>query len=170
MSKEEIKEEMKQDSPAEVKGAIRRRQMEAARARMMDDVPQADVVVTNPTHFAVALKYDGTRPAPEFVAKGQDLIALQIRRSPRSTACRSSTTAARPLAARGGRDRPDLPEEFFQAVAQLLAFVYRVARRRIAMSAIADETDRRERRHAHEADGAHRPARRGRRRPDRRRC
>ena len=53
--------------------------MQAARARMMAAVPTADVVVTNPTHFAVALKYDGTKPAPEVVAKGQDLIALQIR-------------------------------------------------------------------------------------------
>ncbi len=57
--------------------------MQAARARMMAAVPDADVVVTNPTHFAVALRYDGTRTAPEVVAKGQDLIAAQIRRDRR---------------------------------------------------------------------------------------
>ena len=66
MTKQELREEMKQHSlPAEVKGALRRRQLQAARARMMAAVPHADVVVVNPTHFAVALKYDGTRPAPE---------------------------------------------------------------------------------------------------------
>ncbi len=81
MSKQEVKEEAKAYStPAEVKGAIRRRQMQAARARMMAAVPQADVVVTNPTHFAVALRYDGSKPAPVVVAKGADLMARQIRR------------------------------------------------------------------------------------------
>jgi len=54
--------------------------MQAARARMMAAVPQADVVVTNPTHYAVALAYDGSKPAPIVVAKGKDLVALQIRR------------------------------------------------------------------------------------------
>ena len=81
MTKQEVKDEVRQYGvSAEVKAALRRRQMQAARARMMAAVPQADVVVTNPTHFAVALSYDGTRAAPEVVAKGQDLIALQIRR------------------------------------------------------------------------------------------
>lgn len=132
MSKEELREEMKQHSlPAEVKGALRRRQLQAARARMMAAVPQADVVVVNPTHFAVALKYDGTRPAPECVAKGQDLIALQIRRLAEEHGV--PVIEDRPLA-RGLHAAIEVgqlvPEELYQAVAQVLAYVYRVARRR----------------------------------------
>jgi flagellar biosynthetic protein FlhB len=133
MSKQEIKEEAKsQDSPAEVKQAIRRRQMEQARKRMMDDVPTADVVVTNPTHYSVALRYDGDQLAPEVVAKGKDLIAFQIRKIAKE---HGVPVVADPPLARGlhmsveiGRQ---IPEEFFQAVAQLLAFVYRVAGRKI---------------------------------------
>jgi flagellar biosynthetic protein FlhB len=132
MSKEELKEEMKQHSlPAEVKGALRRRQLQAARARMMAAVPQADVVVVNPTHFAVALKYDGTRPAPECVAKGQDLIALQIRRLAEEHGV--PVIEDRPLA-RSLHAAIEIgqlvPEELYQAVAQVLAYVYRVAKRR----------------------------------------
>ena len=134
MSKEELREEMKQHSlPAEVKGALRRRQLQAARARMMAAVPQADVVVVNPTHFAVALKYDGSRPAPECVAKGQDLIALQIRRLAEEHGV--PVIEDRPLA-RSLHAAMEIgqivPEELYQAVAQVLAYVYRVARRRTA--------------------------------------
>lgn len=134
MSKEDLKEEMKQHSlPAEVKGALRRRQMQAARARMMAAVPQADVVVVNPTHFAVALKYDGTKLAPEVVAKGQDLIALQIRRLAEEHGV--PIVEDRPLA-RSLHAAAEIgqlvPEELYQAVAQVLAYVYRVARRRTA--------------------------------------
>jgi flagellar biosynthetic protein FlhB len=130
MSKQELREEMKQHSlPAEVKGALRRRQLQAARARMMAAVPQADVVVVNPTHFAVALKYDGTRPAPECVAKGQDLIALQIRRLAEQHDV--PVVEDRPLA-RSLHAAIEIgqvvPEELYQAVAQVLAYVYRVAR------------------------------------------
>jgi len=134
MSKEELKEEMKQHGlPAEVKSALRRRQLQAARARMMAAVPQADVVVVNPTHFAVALKYDGTRPAPECVAKGQDLVALQIRRIAEESGV--PVIEDKPLA-RSLHASVELgqlvPEELYQAVAQVLAYVYRVAKRRIA--------------------------------------
>ena len=134
MSKDELRDEMKQHSlPAEVKGALRRRQLQAARARMMAAVPQADVVVVNPTHFAVALKYDGTRPAPECVAKGQDLIALQIRRLAEEHGV--PVVEDRPLA-RSLHAAIEIgqivPEELYQAVAQVLAYVYRVARRRSA--------------------------------------
>lgn len=132
MTKEELREEMKQHSlPAEVKGALRRRQLQAARARMMAAVPQADVVVVNPTHFAVALKYDGSRPAPECVAKGQDLIALQIRRLAEEHGV--PVVEDRPLA-RSLHAAIEIgqlvPEELYQAVAQVLAYVYRVAKRR----------------------------------------
>jgi flagellar biosynthesis protein FlhB len=132
MTKQELREELKQHSlPAEVKGALRRRQLQAARARMMAAVPQADVVVVNPTHFAVALKYDGTRPAPECVAKGQDLIALQIRRLAEEHGV--PVIEDRPLA-RSLHAAIEIgqlvPEELYQAVAQVLAYVYRVAKRR----------------------------------------
>ncbi|MDE3026218.1 MAG: EscU/YscU/HrcU family type III secretion system export apparatus switch protein, partial [Acidobacteriota bacterium] len=81
MTKQEVKEEARQaDMPPEARGAIKRRQREQARKRMMAAVPLADVVIANPTHFAIALRYDGTRPAPEVVAKGADLVAAEIRR------------------------------------------------------------------------------------------
>src|SRR3954454_14308726 len=81
MTREEVKEEAKQaHQPQEVRGAMKRRQMQAARARMMSDVPLADVVVTNPTHFSIALKYDAARGPREVVARAQDLVALHIRR------------------------------------------------------------------------------------------
>ncbi len=73
MTKQEVKDEGRQtDLPPEIKGAIRRRQMMAARARMMAAIPTADVVVTNPTHYAVALKYDGNLPAPDRGGQGQE--------------------------------------------------------------------------------------------------
>jgi flagellar biosynthetic protein FlhB len=134
MDLQEIKEEMKGYSlPAEVKGAQRRRQIEAARKRMMQDVPQADVVVTNPTHFAVALRYDGASPAPEVVAKGQDLLAAQIRRiaADAGVPVISDPPLARGLHASVEVGQP-IPEDFFQAVAELLAFVYRAAGRKVA--------------------------------------
>lgn len=129
MSKQEVKDEFRSHQlPAEVKGAQRRRMMQQARARMMAAVPQADVVVTNPTHFAVALKYDGTKPAPEVVAKGQDLIALQIKRL--AAEHDVPVIENRPLA-RSLHSSVEvgqmIPEDLYQAVAQVLAHVYRVA-------------------------------------------
>src|SRR5205807_919414 len=81
MTKQEIKEEHKQaEGDPQLKARIRARQRAIARKRMMADVPKADVIVTNPTHFAVALKYDaGKVGAPVVVAKGQDLMAHKIR-------------------------------------------------------------------------------------------
>ena len=135
MDKQEVKDEAKQqDLPAEVKGAIRRRQRDAARARMMAAVPEADVVVTNPTHFSVALKYDGRSAAPEVVAKGQDLLALRIREiaAEAGVPIVPDPPLARSLHANVEVGR-QIPEELFQAVAQVLAYVYRVAgRRRLA--------------------------------------
>lgn len=134
MTKEELREEFKQHSlPAEIKGAQRRRQLQQARARMMAAVPQADVVVVNPTHFAVALKYDGSKPAPECIAKGQDLIALQIRRLAEQHGV--PVIEDRPLARslHASIEVGQLvPEELYQAVAQVLAYIYRVAKRRSA--------------------------------------
>jgi flagellar biosynthetic protein FlhB len=132
MKKEEVKDEGKgQDLPAEVKGAIRRKQREASRARMMADVPTADVIITNPTHFSVALKYDGHSSAPTVVAKGQDLIALSIREI---AAENDVPIVPDPPLARSLHDTVEvgqmIPEDLFQAVAQILAYVYRVAGRR----------------------------------------
>lgn len=132
MDKEEIKQEFKQQTVSpEVRSAIRRRQMQAARARMMAAVPEADVVVTNPTHFAVALRYDGTSPAPVVVAKGQDLVAARIRAiaAEHDVPVISNPPLARALHASVEIDR-QIPEELFGAVAQLLAFVFRTAGRR----------------------------------------
>jgi flagellar biosynthetic protein FlhB len=129
MSLQDVKDEFRgQNLPAEVKGAQRRRMMQQARARMMSDVPQADVVVANPTHFAVALKYDGTKPAPIVVAKGQDLIALQIRRIAEEHAVPvvENKPLARSLHASVEVGQM-IPEDLYQAVAQVLAHIYRVA-------------------------------------------
>lgn len=134
MDLQEVKDEFKgQELPAEVKGHQRRRQMEGARKRMMADVPQADVVVTNPTHFAVAIKYDGASLAPTVLAKGQDLLAAEIRRI---AADAGVPVIADPPLARSLHASVEvghaIPEELFQAVAELLAFVYRMAGRKVA--------------------------------------
>lgn len=134
MDKHEVKEEMKgQALPPEVRMAMRRRQMDASRARMMGAVPEADVVVTNPTHFSIALKYDAGNAAPVVVAKGQDVLAMKIREvaaehgvpiipnPPLTRALYKSVDVGR-----------QIPEEFFAAVAQVLAHVYRLAGRRAA--------------------------------------
>jgi flagellar biosynthetic protein FlhB len=134
MDKEEVKQEHKQQElPSEVKGMQRRRAMELARARMMDAVPTADVVVTNPTHYSVALKYDSGNLAPVVVAKGTDHLALRIRReaATHGVAVVPDPPLARALYASVDIGRM-IPEELFQGVAQLLAYVYQVAGRRAA--------------------------------------
>jgi flagellar biosynthesis protein FlhB len=134
MTKQEVKEEHKSAQlPPEVKSALRRRQIQAARARMMAAIPQADVVVTNPTHFAVALQYDGSSPAPVVVAKGQDLVAKQIRRIAEESGV---PIVPDPPLARALHKSVEvgqvIPAELYAAVAQVLAFVYRMAGRRRA--------------------------------------
>jgi flagellar biosynthesis protein FlhB len=129
MDKQDVKDEYKQQQlPSEVKSAQRRRSIELARARMMDAVPTADVVVTNPTHYAVALRYSAEALAPVVVAKGQDLVALRIREIARDAGV---TVVPDPPLARAIHGTVDIgrmiPEELFQAVAELLAYVYRVA-------------------------------------------
>lgn len=135
MTKQEVRDEFKnQQLPPEVRAALRRRQQQAARARMMAAVPTADVVVTNPTHYAVALRYDGTLPAPVVVAKGKDHIAAQIRRiaTENKVPIVPDPPLARSLHAMVEVDRM-IPAELYAAVAQVLAFVYRMAgKRRLA--------------------------------------
>jgi len=137
MTRQEVKDEARQYSLApEVRSAMRRRQMQIARARMMAAVAKADVVVTNPTHFAVALVYDGTKPAPELVAKGQDLVAAQIRRiaEENDVPIVPDPPLARTLFATVEIGQL-VPEDLWQAVAQVLAFVYRLAGRKRAVAA-----------------------------------
>ena len=135
MSKHEVKEEAKgTQAPPEVRAAIRRRQMQAARARMMSAIPSADVIVTNPTHYAVALRYDGALPAPTVVAKGKNLVAVQIRRiaTENNIPIVPDPPLARSLHAMVEIDHM-IPAELYAAVAQVLAFVYKMAgRKRIA--------------------------------------
>ena len=137
MDHQEIKQEFKQQGlPAEIKSAQRRRAMELSRARMMDAVPSADVIVTNPTHYSVALKYDSGSAAPIVVAKGVDNLAFKIREAAKDAGVMivPDPPLARTLYANVEIGR-QIPEDLFHAVAQLLAYVYRVAGARRALAA-----------------------------------
>ncbi|MBP2650229.1 MAG: flhB [Firmicutes bacterium] len=131
MSKQEIKEELKQtDGNPQLKGKIKERQRAMAMQRMMEEVPKATVIVTNPTHFAVAIKYDSTMSAPEVVAKGQDFLAERIKSLARENkvVIVENKPLARTLYASvdiGG----SVPPELYQAVAEVLAHVYRLKKR-----------------------------------------
>lgn len=132
MTKEEVKQEFRQQElPAEVRSQMRRRQAEASRARMMEDVATADVVLMNPTHFAVALRYDPSEAAPRVVAKGQDLLALKIRDLGREAGV---AVVENPPLARALYRQVEvghaIPEDLFQAVAEVLAFVFRMSNAR----------------------------------------
>jgi flagellar biosynthetic protein FlhB len=134
MDMQEVKDEHKTaEVPAEVKMAMRRRQMMASRARMMAAIPEADVVVTNPTHYAVALKYDPATAAPMVIAKGMDLVAKTIRElaSEHQVMIVPDPPLARALHA-SVEVGDAIPEEMYEAVAAVLAFVYRTAARRAA--------------------------------------
>jgi len=128
MSKQEVKDEMKNmEGDPLVKSKIRQIQMQASRKRMMAEVPNADVVVTNPTHFAVALKYDAEKShAPLVVAKGKDNVALQIKKIAREAGVHvmQDPPLARALYKEVEIDKP-IPEALFAAVAEVLAFVYK---------------------------------------------
>lgn len=129
MTKQEVKDEHKDtEGSPEVKGRIRRLQMEMAMRRMMTEVPKADVIVTNPTHYAVALKYDdkGQR-APVLVAKGIDEIASKIREIAYEydIPIVSSPALARSMYHTTELDQ-EIPQGLFLAVAQILAYVYQL--------------------------------------------
>ncbi|QEP43179.1 flagellar biosynthesis protein FlhB [Ectothiorhodospiraceae bacterium BW-2] len=127
MTLQEVKDEHKQtEGSPEVKAQIRRAQMEMTQRRMMAAVPEADVVITNPTHYAVALKYDGgSMNAPIVVAKGSDLIAATIRRlaDESGVAIVSAPPLARALYHSTEIDQP-IPEGLYKAVAQVLAYIF----------------------------------------------
>jgi len=129
MSHQELKQEQRElDGNAEVKGKVRARMREMTRRRMMAAVPRADLVVMNPTHYAVALKYDDqTMTAPRVVAKGADLLALRIRdlAQEASVPVLETPVLARALYAHAELDR-EIPAALFAAVAQVLAYVYQL--------------------------------------------
>ncbi len=129
MSHQELKQESKeQEGNAEVKGKVRARMREMTKRRMMAAVPKADLVVMNPTHYAVALKYDDkTMAAPRVVAKGADLMALRIRDLAKDSQVPvlEAPMLARALYAHAELDR-EIPARLFAAVAQVLAYVYQL--------------------------------------------
>src|SRR5262245_31637994 len=137
MTRAEVKEEQRlTEGDPHVRARIRAVQRELAMRRMMDDVPKATVVVTNPTHYAVALRYereDGKAGAPIVVAKGVDHLAERIKEVARESgvACHEDVPLARALYARVAIGQ-EIPEELYAAVAAVLAAVYRLQEARVA--------------------------------------
>lgn len=127
MSKQEVKDEYKNtEGNPEVKSKIKSLQRQMAQTRMMQDVPGADVVIANPTHFAVALKYDSKKnKAPVVVAKGADLIALRIKEIAKENKVEivENKEVARALFA-ASEIGDEVPYELFNAVAEILAYIY----------------------------------------------
>ncbi|MEE2754403.1 MAG: flagellar biosynthesis protein FlhB [Candidatus Latescibacterota bacterium] len=129
MTKQEVKEEQKQtEGDPQVKMRIRSLQREAARKRMMDEVPKADVVITNPTHYAIAIKYDlDNMPAPTVIAKGQNLVAQRIKEIARENniPCVENKPLAQTLfkAVEVGME---IPRDLYKAVAEVLAYVFKL--------------------------------------------
>lgn len=131
MTKQEVKDESKEtNGNPEVKGRIRRLQIEMSQRRMMQDIPQADVIITNPTHYAVALRYDQAGAgAPVVIAKGADLIAQQIRQV--GEAHKVPVLSAPPLTRAiyfSTEIGEEIPSGLYIAVAQVLAFVFQLRR------------------------------------------
>ena len=129
MTMQEIKDEFKEsEGKPEVKSKIRQLQREMSQRRMMADVPTADVVITNPTHFAVALKYDSSgMSAPVMVAKGSDEVAMKIREIAKehNVPQMQAPPLARALYTHG-KIGDEIPEGLYVAVAQVLAYIYQM--------------------------------------------
>lgn len=132
MTKQEVKEETKQtEGDPQLKARIRQIQREMSNARMMQEVPKADALIVNPTHFSVAILYDrDVMEAPEITAKGTDHMALRMRTVAREN---SVPILERPELARDLYANVEIgetiPERFYKAIAEILAFVYRLRRR-----------------------------------------
>lgn len=133
MTKQEIKEEHKQrEGDPQIKARIRRIQQQTARRRMMDAVPKADVVITNPTHIAICLKYGENLPAPQVIAKGADLVAEKIKEIARQH--NIPIVENKPLARtifKTLKIGQVIPRELFVAVAEVLSYVYRLKRKKV---------------------------------------
>lgn len=131
MSKQEVKEEMKQrEGDPQIKARIRRVQREMANRRMMEAIPKADVVITNPTHIAVVLKYAENLPAPQLVAKGADLVAEKIKDIAREH--NIPIVENKPLARtifKTLKIGQVIPRELFVAVAEVLAYVFKLRKK-----------------------------------------
>jgi flagellar biosynthetic protein FlhB len=129
MSHEEVKQEHKEsDGNPLVKGKLRQRQREIAQSNSVRAVPKADFVLMNPTHFAVAIKYDEkSMRAPQVISKGADLLAMKIREVAKASAVPvlESPALARALYAHAELDQ-EIPSSLYTAVAQVLAYVYRL--------------------------------------------
>lgn len=127
MTKQEVKDEYKNtEGDPQIKGRQKQKMMESSRRRMMQNVPQADVVITNPTHIAVAILYDNTKDeAPRVIAKGEDYLALKIKEAAKDSGVPivENKPLARALYATVEIDEI-IPPELYQAVAEILAVVY----------------------------------------------
>ncbi len=127
MSKQEVKQEYKQtEGDPHIKSKIKEKQRQIAMRRMMQDVPKADVIITNPTHYAIALKYDKEQhDAPYVVAKGKDLVAQNIKKVAKGNLV--PIVEDKPLAQtlyKAVEIGQTIPEELYQSVAEVLAYVY----------------------------------------------
>jgi len=134
MSKQEVKDEMKQsEGDPQVKGRIRQKMREGARRRMMQELPKADVVITNPTHFAVAIKYDKEKAeAPYVLAKGADYVAATIKEAAKEH--KIEIVENKPLARMlyyNVEIGDQIPPELYQMVAEVLAYVYSIKNKEI---------------------------------------
>lgn len=129
MTKQEVKDEYKNaEGDPQIKARVRQLQRQASMRRMMEDVPKADVIITNPTHFSVALKYEtGAKGAPVLLAKGNDFVALKIREI---AAFHEIPVVQSPVLARSIYHHTEIgaeiPTGLFQSVAQILAYVYQL--------------------------------------------
>jgi len=134
MSKQEVKDEFKQtEGDPLVKGHIKSKQLEMARSRMMQEVPKADVVITNPTHYAVALKYEvGAKSAPKIIAKGQDFVAQRIKKIAveHGIPLHEDVVLARALYA-SCEVGEEIPEKLFEAVAKILAYIFKAKNKKL---------------------------------------
>ncbi|MES2769993.1 MAG: flagellar biosynthesis protein FlhB [Bdellovibrionota bacterium] len=137
MTKQEIKEEVKtREGDPHIKARIRRIQRELANKRMMTEVPKADVIITNPTHLSIALKYSANLPAPQVIAKGAGAVALRIRELAKEHEI--PIVENKPLARtifKTLKVGQIIPRELFNAVAEVLAYVYKLRRKRRPSSA-----------------------------------
>jgi flagellar biosynthetic protein FlhB len=129
MTKQEVKDEYKNsEGDPQIKGKQKQRMREASQRRMMKDVPKADVVITNPTHFAVAIRYNPDEaPAPVVLAKGADYVALKIKEIAKENKVEivENKPLARMLYA-NVEIGEQVPPELYQAVAEVLAMVYKM--------------------------------------------
>ncbi len=133
MSKQELKDEYKQmEGDPKIKAKIRQIQMQMTRKRMMQEIPQADVVITNPTHYAIAIRYDQEKEsAPKVIAKGTDFIALKIKEIAMNYNIQivENPPLARELYKKCNLGE-SIPETLYKAVAEVLAFVYKSANKK----------------------------------------